>query len=245
MLPMDPSALSMAAGVPALPGIPQTDEEERAIGIRRPVYIPATGRRRRRLASWRVLSGIVSVMLFCVASCGALALFGHGWLGSVLPNPIHPFNTAEAYSTAGVPVTPVATLGPQHTYVTHILTSKGVSPDFTPVDLTSHFKAGEPVDVVCTVGGFPKGTKHTVSIHWFFDGVDMHLPILNGKTSEDVTSSQIVYFTLQYPTAGVGMAKLFFDLSSAYPGDEANDPYLAGQILFAIDPATGGTATPG
>jgi hypothetical protein len=121
-----------------------------------------------------------------------------------------------------------------------------VSPDFTPVDLTSHFQTGEQVDVVCTVGGFPKGVKHTVSIHWFFDGVDMQLPILNGKTSEEVTSDQVVYFSLTYPAPGVGMAKIFFDLPSTDPGDQPNDPYLAGQIYFAIDPAPAGTpiATP-
>jgi hypothetical protein len=121
-----------------------------------------------------------------------------------------------------------------------------VSPDFVPVDETSHFTAGQQVDVVCTVGGFPKGQRNTVSIHWFFDGVDMQLPILNGKTSEDVTSTQVVYFAMQYPTAGVGMAKLFYDLPSTDSGDGPDDPYLAGQITFAIDPAPAGTgiATP-
>ena len=33
------------------------------------------------------------------------------------------------------------------------------------------------------------------------------------------------------------MAKIFFDLPSNDSGDQANDPYLAGQIYFAIDPA--------
>ena len=75
MLPMDPNGPGMGAGVPALPGMPQTDEEERAIGIRRPVYIPATGeKRKKKLGTWRVVSGVVSVMLICVASCGGAAL---------------------------------------------------------------------------------------------------------------------------------------------------------------------------
>ncbi len=72
MMPMDPNAIGMAggAGLPAIPGLPQTDEEERAIGIRRPVYIPATGeKRKKKLGTWRVLSGVVSVMLFCIVSC--------------------------------------------------------------------------------------------------------------------------------------------------------------------------------
>src|SRR5215469_7326091 len=100
MLAMDAGALSMGAGLPALPGIPQTDEEERAIGIRRPVYIPATGlKRKKRLASWRVVSGIVSVMLFCVASCGVLALVGHNQLESIFGHATTLVNTPQAYST--------------------------------------------------------------------------------------------------------------------------------------------------
>jgi hypothetical protein len=148
-----------------------------------------------------------------------------------------------AYSTARVPVTPVATPGPQHTYVTNIVTAQGVSTGFAPVNQTSHFKAGQQVYVACLVHNITKGQKHTVSIHWFFDGVDMQLPIVNGKTSEEITSDQVVSFALRYPTAGLGMAKIFFDLPSTDTGDQANDPYLAGQITFAIDPATVATGS--
>ena len=109
---------------------------------------------------------------------------------------------------------------------------------------TSHFTAGQQVDVICLVRGIAKGQKHTISIHWFYDGTDMQLPIVNGKTSEEITSDQVVYFSMQYQTAGLGMAKIFFDLPSTDNGDQANDPYLAGQILFAIDPANGASSTP-
>ena len=54
-----------------------------------------------------------------------------------------------------------------------------------------------------------------------------------------MSSNQVVYFALNYPYPGLGMAKIFFDLPSTDTGDQANDPYLAGQIYFAIDPATG------
>jgi hypothetical protein len=152
--------------------------------------------------------------------------------------------TPQAYSTAGVPLTPVATPGPQHTYVTNIVTAQGVSTDFEAVNQTSHFKAGQQVDVLCLVQDIAKGQQHTISVHWFFDGTDMGLPMVNGKTSEEITSDQVVYFAMQYQTAGLGMAKIFFDLPSTDNGDQANDPYLAGQILFAIEPATAGTVTP-
>jgi hypothetical protein len=51
----------------ALPGFPQSDEEERAIGMRRPAYIPATEtKRKRKLSSWRIISGVLSMMVVCV-----------------------------------------------------------------------------------------------------------------------------------------------------------------------------------
>jgi hypothetical protein len=124
--------------------------------------------------------------------------------------------------------------------LTNVVTASGFG--FAPsVNQTSHFKAGQQVDVICQVRGIAKGQKHTISIHWFYDGTDMELPIQNGKTSEAVTSNQVVYFAMQYPTPGLGMAKIFFDLPSTDNGDQANDAYLAAQISFAIDPATAGT----
>jgi hypothetical protein len=247
MLPMDPNAMGMGAGLPALPGMPQTDEEERAIGIRRPVYVPATGeKRKKKLGTWRVVSGVMSVMLICIASCGAAALFGHNVVSGIINAPIKVYPTVQAYSTANVPVTPIATIGPQQKYVYNIVTSNGVSQNFTPADQTSHFPANSLVDVVCWVHGIPKGQKHTISIHWFYDNQDLNLT--NGHVSQVVDSNQVVYFALTYPEPGLGMAKVFFDLPSNVSSDQANNPYLAGQIYFAVDPAnagTPGTTTPG
>jgi hypothetical protein len=224
--------------------MPQTDEEERAIGIRRPVFVPATGeKRKKKLGTWRVVSGVMSVMLICVASCGVATLFGHNMVSNLLSRPIVIFPTPARYSTANVPVTPIATAGPQQKYVYDIVTSYGVTPDGLPADQTSHFPVGAVVDVVCWVHGISKGQSHTVSIHWFLDGEDV-LPT-NGHVSRSVTSDQIVYFALTYPEVGLGMAKIFLDLPSNDTGDQANDPYLAGQIYFAVDPANAGTATPG
>jgi hypothetical protein len=52
-----------------------------------------------------------------------------------------------------------------------------------------------------------------------------------------------VYFALTYPEPGLGMAKVYFDLPSDAYGDQVTAPFLAGQIYFAIDPAS--TPTPG
>src|SRR5579871_2050006 len=249
MLPMDAGAMSVGAGLPAIPGIPQTDEEERAIGIRRPVYIPATGeKRKKKLGSWRVVSGVLSVMLVCIASCGAAAFFGHNQIANFLRGAVVIKNTAQPYSTANVPVTPVATPGPQNKYVSNIVTAEGHDKNFVAVNVTSHFTVGQVVNVVCNVRGIPKGQSHTISIHWFLDGQD--IGINNTNTSVTVTSDQNVAFTLTYPTVGLGMANVFVDLPSGDNGTQANDPYLAGTIYFAIDAATGGgtpvgTGTPG
>jgi len=146
--------------------------------------------------------------------------------------------TPPAYSTANVPVTPVATPGPQSKYVYDILTEV-LLPGYGGGYQISHFSAGSLVDVVMLVRGIPKGQKHTISIHWYFDGQE-----LSGRASQDVASPQAVFFALQYPKPGLGMARIFFDLPSNDTGTQANDPYLAGQIYFAIDPAYAATSTP-
>jgi hypothetical protein len=246
MMPMDASAMGMGAGLPAIPGMPQTDEEERAIGVRRPVYVPATGeKRKKKLGTWRVVSGVMSVMLICVASCGLAALFGHNAIASLLTTPLKIYPTVQGYSTASVPATPIATLGPQSKYVYNIVTSNGVDQNYTAADETSHFPAGAYVYVVMTVRGIAKGSKHILSIHWFYDGTDLSSNLTNQHVTQTITSTQSVYFALQYPEPGLGMAKIFFDLPSGDKGNQANDPYVAGQIYFAIDPANAGTATPG
>jgi hypothetical protein len=48
---------------------------------------------------------------------------------------------------------------------------------------------------------------------------------------------------MSYPSAGLGMARIFFDLPSTDNGDQTNDPYLAAQITFAIDSASASTGT--
>jgi hypothetical protein len=89
LVPAQGGALAMDPGMGgvALPGLPETDEAERALGIRRPVYIPAVeGKRKRKLGTWRVVSGVLSVMLVCVASCALAGLLGRNQLTAFLQN---------------------------------------------------------------------------------------------------------------------------------------------------------------
>ncbi|MGH2515837.1 MAG: hypothetical protein ACRDHP_09290 [Ktedonobacterales bacterium] len=238
LLPMD-----AAAGVPAIPGMPGSDEEERALGIRRPAYIPATGERRvRKLGTWRVVSGVLSVMLVCVASCGLAGVLGHNVFANFLIGPSISHITPSAISTDGVPVTPVATPGPSQKFVTNAVTAAYVDNKGVPVTPTSKFAVGAYVYVVVNVRNIPKGQSHVVSVRWFFDTV--YLPISNSNTSQTVTGDFNVDFALTYGNAGVGMAKIYFDRPASDKGDSPTDPTLAQTIRFLIvQPA--GTTTPG
>lgn len=238
MMPME-----MGAGVPALPGFPATEEEERALGIRRPVYIPATGEKRKvKLGTWRVLSGVLSVMLVCIASCGIAGLVGRNQIQKLILPPIQTRLTVATPSYKNVPATPVATPGPSATTVRSVVTAQGVDANIDPVTPTSHFLTNTEVFAVVQVRGITKGEQHTLHIRWFLNGVDLQLPA-GSKVDQPVTEESNTYFGLIYPTAGVGMAKIYWDKPANDPGNDPKDPHLAQTIYFAIQ-APAPTATP-
>jgi hypothetical protein len=184
------------------------------------------------------LRSAVAILVTGIIILSGLALFHRLHAPSAgSPSVTHGL-TPPAYSTANVPVTPVATPGPQSKYVYDIMTGV-VLPGYGGGYEISHFPAGSVVDVVMLVRGIPKGQKHTISIHWYFDGQE-----LSAHASQEIESSQAVLFAMQYPKPGLGMARIFFDLPSNDSGTQANDLYLAGQIYFAIDPAPPATPTP-
>jgi hypothetical protein len=235
--------MQTGAGVPALPGFPETDEEERALGIRRPVYIPATAeKRKKKLSSWRVVSGVLSVMLICVASCALAGFVGRSQIERVFQKPITVVPTAVAYDFSQVPVTPVPTKGPGARYVQGATTAKAVDKRYVPVDVTSHFRAGDTVYVVVFVRGLPKDQKHTFTIEWYLGSVKLELPS-TASTSVVVDSSknadQNVAFGLNYPTPGLGSARVYMDQDQ-----QGKTQGLAVTIYFAVETATS-TVTPG
>ncbi len=234
---MDPSMGGMG-GVPGMPGMPQSDEEERSLGIRRPVYIPATGdKRKRKLGTWRVVSGILSIMLVCMASCALAAVVGKDRLAFFASGPISRTPTPVAFSTALVPVTPVATVGPGGGHISNVVTATGVDAQLNPTGLTSHFVVNSNVYVVMGARQIPKGESHTISIRWFLQGQDIQLPANNG-TSVSVTGDRQVFFSLVYPQPGLGMVKVYFDKPANDKGDDPKDPSLAATIYFAVEMPT-------
>jgi hypothetical protein len=248
MLPMDASG--MGAGVPALPGMPQTDEEERALGIRRPVYIPATGERKRKLGTWRVTSGVLSVMLVCVASCALAGLLGRNTILAFLQGPVKSTATPVVVSTAGIPVTPVATPGAQATLVKNVVTAKGVDASGLPKTPTSSFTTGDHIYVVMRVEAFPAGTSHTISIRCFYQDLDIQLP--NAATTlprPGQTGAQQLYFIIPIPQPGQYHVKVYVDRLANDNSNDPNDPALAATIYFAVLMPTpvvpNGTRTPG
>jgi len=251
----DALPMNVGAGLPAIPGLPTTDEEERAIGLRRPAYIPATGeKRKRRLSGFRVVSGVLSLLLVCIAACTGTAFLGKDKFAGILNGPFRVVRTPAAISYPGVPATPVATAGTASKYILNPTTARAVDNNFAPVDPTSHFTVGDPVYVVLQIRGVPKSTQHTVSVHWFLNNIDVQLPP-NSLVSKQVIQDSNAYFGLQYPQPGVGVAKLYWDR----PANDTSDgsQYLAWTIAFAVQPpvptvtptpksaTTPGTGTPG
>ncbi len=232
-------------GLPAIPGMPQTDEEERAYGIRRPVYIPAVkGKRKRKLGTFRVISGVLSVMLVCIGLCGLGSVLGKDQISQLTRGLVGRQVTPVVFSTANIPVTPVATPGAQGKYFVNVVTAQAVDVKLVPIGPTSHFTVGNTVYVVFRVQGLSSNQAHNVSIRWFLQGQYLPLQQTN-NTSETVKGDQQVYFSLYYPTAGLGMARLMLDAPSNDLGNNPADPYLGATIYFGVFVATPGPSASG
>lgn len=227
-----------AGGPPALPGMPLTDEEERALGIRRPVYIPATGEgHHTKPSTWRVVSGLLSIVLVMVAACGLAGIVGRPALERLLPSPLKTSLTPPAYNFSTVPATPVATPGPAHTYVQSVVTAHGVDSNYNPLNVATHFTENSTVYVVLTVRGIPKGQQHMLSVRWYLQGLDLNVQAISGaQTTWTLTSDSNAYFGLNYPAAGIGMARIYWDRPASDTSESPTDPHLAQTIIFAIEP---------
>ena len=238
MAPMDASA-----GLPALPGIPQSDEEERALGIRRPAYIPATTeKRKKKLSSWRVISGVLSIMLACVASCAAAGILGRDRIQTIFGNPVKITMTPQAVDLTGIPLTPVATPGPAAKSLTQVVTALHRQGNCNPVDPASLFHVGDAVWVFIILKQPAPG--HTISVRWFANDTDVNPPSQDKTTLTLGPNNAGACFSLQYPSAGRGMVRVYWDRPANDKGDDPNDPALMATIRFGVVPANYGTPTP-
>lgn len=238
MAPMDASA-----GLPAMPGIPQTDEEERALGIRRPAYIPATNeKRKKKLSSWRVISGVLSVMLACIASCAAAGILGRDRIEAFLGKPVSITQTQPAINLMGIPVTPVATPGPASKSGMQVITALHRQGNCNPVDPSSLFHVNDSVWVFVILPTASPG--HTISVRWFSNGTDVNPPQQDKTTRTLGQNESGACFALGYPSPGRGMVKVYWDRPQNDKGDDPKDPALMATIMFGVVPANYGTPTP-
>jgi hypothetical protein len=230
-----------------LPGFPQTDEEERAIGLRRPAYIPATEpRRKKKLSSGRVISGVVSILFVTVALCSGVGFLGKKGLEPLFIGPLKNVIVTPTVDLSQVPVTPVSTAGPSAKTVTSAITAQGIDKDYNPVDVTSYFKVNSTVYVVVNIVGASQTGTNILTCRWFLDGIDYNL---KSGTSVAVQPSKTNnfhgYCGLPYYQTGVGTVKVYWNKPSSDTGDAPNDKYLAQTIKFAVLANTPGTTTPG
>lgn len=126
-----------------------------------------------------------------------------------------------------------ATPGPLAQYIAKLYTTTTAPTEGSPVTVVSRFKVGDAIFVSLIAHGLPKGT-HTISIQWYSDGSVIELPPI-ARTSQTINSDQRVTFVLAYPSAGVGMAKVYIDRPASDTGASPSDPYLAGTVIFAIE----------
>jgi hypothetical protein len=249
---MNLSPAEMGAGVPGMPGVPgvpgmPAEEVERLLGIRRPVYIPATGNKRKfRVGSWRVLSGVLSIILVCIASCAAGTILGKNYFSKVTSvGSVGPQTSSIDYST--VPATPVATMGGVNgavgpKYISSVTTAKRVDSSLNPVNITSHFLSGDTVYVVIDVRNAPSG-QNTICVNWYLNGQYLQLPSSAETCKTFADQNQNVAFYIPYPQPAVGMARVYWNRPANDTNTGPTDPTLAATIVFGIyEPATPTTA---
>ncbi len=233
--------------IAGLPGFPQTDEEERAIGLRRPAFIPATEpKRKKKLSSGRIISGVLSVLLVTVGVCGGLGFLGQRQLALYFSGPLTTFRAQPTVDMSQVPVTPVSTPGPSAKIITSAVTAHQVDSSYNPIDVTSYFTVNDTVYVVVNIVGASQKSANTLSCRWFLDGIDYNLKSGTTVTVQPTKTNNFHgYCGLPYYQPGVGMAKIYWNKPTSDSGDAPNDPYLAQTIKFGIFAKLPGTATPG
>ncbi len=229
-----------------LPGFPQTDEEERAIGLRRPAYIPATSpKRKRKLSSGRVISGVLSILLVTVGACAALGFLGQQQLARLFSGPFKVVVAQPTPDMSLIPVTPVSTPGPSAKIITSVVTAQSIDKDYNPIDITSYFKVNSMIYAVVNIVGASQNTTNTLTCVWYINGVNFNLKSSTSVTVQPSKSNNFHgYCGLQYYQTGTGMVKVYWDRPSADTSESATDKYLAQTIRFGVFATLPGTVTP-
>lgn len=199
------------------------------------------------IAAVAVVALIVGVLFTMHSIPGTLAGSGGG-PGNTTPGPTRvPGSTIVP--TPGPSFATGVTPGPQSKYIAEIVTAGGRTPDGTPTQVKTHFLVNDWVYVVAVVKGLPKGS-HVISVAWYLNGVYVDLSA-SAQTSTTIDGDKRVIFGLQFPSSGLGAARIYIDRPAGDKSDDLTNPALADIIYFAVEmptppPTVGnGTTTPG
>ncbi len=136
----------------------------------------------RRDVSWgRRLVASAAIVVVVGLLAALFATFAHNRNDTHL--------TSGGYNSSPTAVTPANTPGPAAKYIVMVVTARAVDSNFTPIDITSHFPVGSQVHLVVQIRNIPVGEKHTVSVRWFLNGIDMQVNGGPGRTSVEVTDN--------------------------------------------------------
>ena len=241
--PMPPAAEDEMVSIP---GFPQTDEEERLSGIRRPAYIPATEeKRKRKLSSWRIISGVLSIMVVCVASCAGVGFFGQQQIARLLPAPIKNILQPPSVDISQLGPSPVSTPGPAAKNITSLVTAKSVDSNYNAVDETSYFLVKSSVYAVITIVGVSQNQTNTLTCVWYLN--DLNFNLHTGTTTviqPNKTTNFHGVCELPYNQIGIGMVRVYWNRPASDTSESASDPYLAQSIKFAVLNQLPATPTP-
>jgi hypothetical protein len=146
--------------------------------------------------------------------------------------------TPTSATTIPTPATTIRVIpGPQSAHLQNVVTAAGVDAHDNPVDVTSRFQMGQAVDVAFQTPGI---AKHTISVIWMLNGVQIMPASTSMQSLMMVNGSTNGFFSMIFSQSGHSVAKLYWDL----PTSDANgrDDLLAWTINFTIvAPAVAGT----
>jgi hypothetical protein len=207
----------------AFPMLPDEEVVARiAPGRKPPAFIPATRPRRPyRLGRYRIVSGILSLVIVVLAVGGGLGflavhtgLFGKVF-GAKTPAPfIFEFPQPTLPALVG---TPQPTPGDANAVkvVVKVTTAKNYTSTYDPVNITSTFKVNDTVNVLWQVRGAK--ANDVISIKWYQD--TSPITNLDQKNTQETISKDGNWngvFGLAYPTPSVGAAELYYNGTLAW-----------------------------
>ncbi len=206
-------------------------------------YAAAITRRAPRSATMRRWTPVLAAAAVVIAFVVAVSVNAGLRAGSPSPLQTRPVinQTPPAIDLSGVPLTPVATLGPAARPFVQVVTALHRQGNCSPVDPSSYFHVGDMVWVFVTLKHQAPG--HTISVHWYANETDVNPPSPD-KTTLILGDNTSACFALQYPTPGKGSVKVYWDRPANDAGDSPNDPSLRATLNFAVLPLGYGTPTP-